>query len=238
MFLRKSGRLRSGDFMDKVNFIEESLASLSAALASGASFRDVIFSAYISKVSEDNRLCKSVNKSYQFTSMSAEIIANWLRWRCESCDIYKNINKNSDTNIVVDGNKNNNERKRNNKVENDINKISQSLMSAYKLSNNLGCSMLDCVDAVASSYRYKRRAEALRNEVLAMPEATITLLTALPLLTLFAGELMGSSPLKLLFTTSRGFIMLSVGLVSYVIGVIWVKTMLDQSRKNMMCDED
>ena len=97
---------------------------------------------------------------------------------------------------------------------------------------------MQCVDLGGRRIIKKRRAEALRNEVLAMPEATITLLTALPLSTLFAGELMGSNPLKLLFTTSRGFIMLSVGLVSYVIGVIWVKTTLDQSRKNMMCDED
>lgn len=200
--------------MSKTRCIEEALASLSAALSSGAQFHDVIFGAvYSEKADSDNYYSE---KSYQFTSMSAEIIAKWLRARCESYSSKKNKSA----------------------IDNDINNIAYSLMAAYKLSNNLGCSMADCVDAVADSYHYQCKSEALRSEVLAMPQATITLLTALPLLTLIAGEIMGANPLLFLISSPKGWCMLTVGLFSYIAGVIWVKTMMSKSRKNMMINNE
>ncbi|RFT36955.1 pilus assembly protein TadB, partial [Bifidobacteriaceae bacterium NR015] len=44
------------------------------------------------------------------------------------------------------------------------------------------------------------RAEDLRADVAAMPKATIKLLTALPILALFAGELLGGHPILMLIT--------------------------------------
>lgn len=121
--------------------------------------------------------------------------------------------------------------KRRKNVEKYMRIVSENLMAAYELSNTLGCTMATCVEATAASYHAKKRAEDLRADVSAMPEATIKLLTALPVLALFAGELMGGNPIFMLLTTTHGFILLTVGAIFYVLGFVWVKSMLSTSRR-------
>lgn len=119
------------------------------------------------------------------------------------------------------------------KLEQHMRNVSENLMAAYELSNSLGCSMSTCVEATAASYRAQKRSEDLRADVAAMPQATIKLLTALPILALLAGELLGGHPISMLLTTVQGWILLAVGSVCYSLGLAWVRSMLNISRHVM-----
>lgn len=119
------------------------------------------------------------------------------------------------------------------RIENHMQSVCENLMAAYELSNTLGCEMATCVEAASASYHARRRAEDLQADVSAMPSATIKLLTALPFLSLLAGELLGGHPILILLTTVYGWVLLIVGAISYSLGFAWVKSMLRISNHNM-----
>ncbi len=118
-------------------------------------------------------------------------------------------------------------------IEKHMHIVSENLMAAYELSNTLGCTMATCVEATAASYHAQRRAEDLRADVSAMPESTIKLLTALPVLALLAGELIGGNPIVMLLCTTQGWVLLTVGAICYGLGLVWVRSMLRVSHHAM-----
>lgn len=94
--------------------------------------------------------------------------------------------------------------------------------------------MTDCVQAVSDSYHANKRVNDLSSEVFAMPKATIRLLTALPFLALLTGQLLGVNPILMIFTSSRGYALLGIGLLFYVIGLLWVTWIMKSSKKAML----
>lgn len=202
--------------------IEESLASLVASLKSGASFESIISVCSDCNVNGDAR--KAYNKP-----INAESILQWFDSRLSESTIESSL----DSSFKNAKNTKNTKNYKNAKKQKDIRKIAQSLMSVYKLSNSIGCPMADCVQAVADSYYANKRVDELSAEVFAMPKATIKLLIALPFLSLLTGQLLGANPILMIFTSYKGYTLLSVGMAFYAVGVIWVARILKNSRNAM-----
>lgn len=199
--------------------IEESLASLVASLKSGASFESII--GVCSDCNANGNARKAYNKQ-----INAESILQWFDSRLSESTITSSLDSSFK-------NAKNTKNYKNAKKQKDIRKIAQSLMSVYKLSNSIGCPMADCVQAVADSYYANKRVDDLSAEVFAMPKATIKLLIALPFLSLLTGQLLGANPILMIFTSYKGYTLLSVGMAFYAVGVIWVANILKNSRNAM-----
>lgn len=199
--------------------IEESLASLVASLKSGASFESII------SVCSDCNANGDARKAYN-KQINAESILKWIDSRLSESTIESSLDSSFK-------NAKNIKNYKNAKKQKDIRKIAQSLMSVYKLSNSIGCPMADCVQAVADSYYANKRVDDLSAEVFAMPKATIKLLIALPFLSLLTGQLLGTNPILMIFTSYKGYTLLSVGMAFYAVGVIWVARILKNSRNAM-----
>lgn len=202
--------------------IEESLASLVASLKSGASFESII------SVCSDCNANGNARKAYN-KQINAESILKWIDSRLSESTITSSL----DSSFKNARNTKNTKNYKNAKKQKDIRKIAQSLMSVYKLSNSIGCPMADCVQAVADSYYANKRVDDLSAEVFAMPKATIKLLIALPFLSLLTGQLLGANPILMIFTSYKGYTLLSVGMAFYAVGVIWVARILKNSRNAM-----
>ena len=199
--------------------IEESLASLVASLKSGASFESII------SVCSDCNANGDARKAYN-KQINAESILKWIDSRLSESTIESSLDSSFK-------NAKNIKNYKNAKKQKDIRKIAQSLMSVYKLSNSIGCPMADCVQAVADSYYANKRVDDLSAEVFAMPKATIKLLIALPFLSLLTGQLLGANPILMIFTSYKGYTLLSVGMAFYAVGVILVARILKNSRNAM-----
>lgn len=202
--------------------IEESLASLVASLKSGASFESII------SVCSDCNANGNARKAYN-KQINAESILKWIDSKLRESTIESSL----DRSFKNAKNTKNTKNYKNAKKQKDIRKIAQSLMSVYKLSNSIGCPMADCVQAVADSYYANKRVDDLSAEVFAMPKATIKLLIALPFLSLLTGQLLGANPILMIFTSYKGYTLLSVGMAFYAVGVIWVARILKNSRNAM-----
>ena len=63
--------------------------------------------------------------------------------------------------------------------------------------------------AVAASLKRRRLLDDLRANAFAMPQATVKLLMALPLLTVMLGECMGAHPLRFLVEDVKGWMCLA-----------------------------
>lgn len=74
-------------------------------------------------------------------------------------------------------------------------RLSAELYAARQLSMALGCETSRCLAAVLASLKRQRLLNDLRRNAFAMPQATVKLLMALPLLTVLLGEGMGARPL-------------------------------------------
>lgn len=155
-----------------------------------------------------------LSKRTKFAAVNTNLIYLWLYAKC--------LPKNR---VISNSQKS--------RLEKHMHSVAENLMSAYKLSNTLGCSITTCVEATSASYHAKRRAEDLRNDVASMPKSTIKLLTALPVLSLLAGELLGGHPILILITTIHGWILLAIGATCYSLGLAWVRSMLRISQRTM-----
>lgn len=155
-----------------------------------------------------------LSKRTKFAAVNTNLIYLWLYAKC--------LPKNR---VISNSQKS--------RLEKHMHRIAENLMSAYKLSNTLGCSITTCVEATSASYHAQRRAEDLRNDVASMPKSTIKLLTALPVLSLLAGELLGGHPILILITTIHGWILLAIGATCYSLGLAWVRSMLKISQRTM-----
>lgn len=105
----------------------------------------------------------------------------------------------------------------------DVARTAARLAAACGLSERLGCAVSGCLEAVADDYRRERRADALRRQAAAVPQATIRLLSALPAGTVMCSWLMGADPLPFLLETPQGLCCLAVGSLWYACGVAWTR---------------
>ena len=104
--------------------------------------------------------------------------------------------------------------------------VANDIAVACNLSVMLGCPAVRCLEAVGETYRRSRLAEDLRSQVFAVPQATVRLLSALPLGTVMMGELLGSRPLAFILATAPGLMCLTLGSCCYVAGLMWMRAML------------
>lgn len=104
--------------------------------------------------------------------------------------------------------------------------LSGELYAACRLSADLGCETSHCLDVVASSLKRRRLMDDLRANVFAMPQATVKLLLALPLVTLLLGEGIGAKPLAFLFGNSKGLLCLGFAACCYALGLLWVRALM------------
>jgi tight adherence protein B len=98
---------------------------------------------------------------------------------------------------------------------------------ACRLIGALGCEATHCLDAVASSYRRNRMLKTLKDSAFTVPKSTVKLLSLLPLATLVLGELMGASPIAFLIGKTAGHVCLALGTGSYMLGMLWMRTLMD-----------
>ncbi len=104
--------------------------------------------------------------------------------------------------------------------------LSEELYAACRLSADLGCETSHCLDVVASSLKRRRLMDDLRANVFAMPQATVKLLLALPLVTLLLGEGIGARPFAFLFGNAKGLLCLGFAACCYALGLLWVRALM------------
>ncbi len=104
--------------------------------------------------------------------------------------------------------------------------LSGELYAACRLSADLGCETSHCLDVVASSLKRRRLMDDLRANVFAMPQATVKLLLALPLVTLLLGEGIGARPFAFLFGNAKGLLCLGFAACCYALGLLWVRALM------------
>ena len=109
--------------------------------------------------------------------------------------------------------------------------IAVALVASYRLSADSGCRPSDCLRVVADMQKRQAAMKDARDGAFAMPRATVKLLSGLPILTVFLGELMGAHPLFFLFRPGAGLGCLVVGTCFYCAGLIWMRGLLDGLEK-------
>lgn len=107
-----------------------------------------------------------------------------------------------------------------------IESVATELAAAVRLSESSGCPAVRCLEVVADSYCRARLLDDLRAQAFAVPQATVKLLSALPLITVMLGELLGAKPLSFLFGSMQGATCLGLGMCCYAAGVAWMRAML------------
>lgn len=98
--------------------------------------------------------------------------------------------------------------------------------AAAKVSERLGCRASPCLEVVLAGYRQMRLLQNLQSQALAVPKATVGMLSALPMVTMLLGELMGAHPMEFLLGSAQGLACLLAGCCCYVIGLFWVRALL------------
>lgn len=107
-----------------------------------------------------------------------------------------------------------------------IARMARQVWLASALSERLGCRLSDALQAVAAAHRRERLADDRRRQAFAAPEATIRLLTALPVVTVALGYVLGARPLSFLLGSSQGLMCLGLGAMFYCLGLLWTRRML------------
>lgn len=107
-----------------------------------------------------------------------------------------------------------------------IAEVARQLTAACVLSRELGGGAAKCLDAVAATYRRARLMRDRKREVLAGPQASVRLLTALPVLTVMAGEALGARSLQWLTGSNVGLMCLVAGVGLYAGGLLWMRRLI------------
>ncbi|MBT1173567.1 hypothetical protein JS528_09490 [Bifidobacterium sp. MA2] len=123
-------------------------------------------------------------------------------------------------------------------TDEDIERTARHLAAACRLSERLGCAISPCLEAVGVNHRRESKANDLKRQAFAGPKATIKLLSAMPVLTIVAGELMGASSFHFLITTIPGWVCLALGAVWYGAGMLWTSRMLAAFGRDGDADEN
>ncbi|WP_126030463.1 type II secretion system F family protein [Bifidobacterium callimiconis] len=117
-------------------------------------------------------------------------------------------------------------------------RVAVNVTMACQVSELLGCETARCLSAVSAAYRRECLMEASRSQALAMPESTMKLLAALPVVTVMLGEIMGASPLTFLFGSLYGWLCLLGGLTCYGIGLLWIDALTKPLRDDAEVQRD
>ena len=112
-----------------------------------------------------------------------------------------------------------------------VRRLARQTAQACLLSEHLGCEASLTLEAALASYRRERLAGERRAQAMAAPDATIRLLTALPIVTVALGEVLGAHPIMFLLSSPQGLLCLTSGLVWYAAGMAWVQHMLRVLRR-------
>ena len=107
--------------------------------------------------------------------------------------------------------------------------LSCEVALAHQLSTGSGCEESRCLQAVAETHKQASMLEELRRNALAMPRATVKLLTVLPFATLFLEEVSGAHPLRFLFGSAQGMACLLLGGLMYMVGLVWITILMRHS---------
>lgn len=95
------------------------------------------------------------------------------------------------------------------------------LAACFEIAEASGCPLADVLARFAAQLEVEDDAEAARQTALAGPQATVTLLTWLPLLGLGLGVCLGVDPLAMLIGTPVGAAALVAGILLTIAGRIW-----------------
>lgn len=107
-----------------------------------------------------------------------------------------------------------------------IAEVARQLTAACTMSSELGGGAARCLDAVAATYRRARLMRDRKREALAGPQASVRLLTVLPVLTVMAGEALGAHSVQWLTGSDVGLLCLVAGIGLYVVGLLWMRRLL------------
>lgn len=107
-----------------------------------------------------------------------------------------------------------------------INAVALYAAQACALSERIGCPASSTLEAVAREQHRLRVMEERRKQVFAAPQATIRLLTMLPIATVLLGEVIGSRPVVFLLGSPAGWTCLGLGACWYVAGLAWTRRLL------------
>lgn len=123
-------------------------------------------------------------------------------------------------------------------TDDQIDRAAKALNAIGIVSASLGCPAARCLDVVADDYRRMRLLQDLKHNALAVPQATVRLLSALPAVTVVLGELLGASPVAYLFGTETGMLCLAFGLLCYAAGLWWLRVLFDSVQAGNASDGD
>lgn len=104
--------------------------------------------------------------------------------------------------------------------------LSSRVLACGRLSESLGCALAGSLRVVKELCAQEQHVEDLRAKAFSMPKATIKLLSALPLLTLTGGEVLGAHPFAFLLGSAAGRVCAGVGFAFFAAGVWWIRRLM------------
>lgn len=107
-----------------------------------------------------------------------------------------------------------------------VHRLSVQVLACVRLSEVLGCPLAQSLMVVLRLFRRSKHTDDLRSQAFSMPKATVKLLSALPLVTLLGGEVLGARPLNYLLSGVGGWLCLVLGLGFYGFGMYWIRSLL------------
>lgn len=112
--------------------------------------------------------------------------------------------------------------------EAQVRRMAVELDLACRISQSSGCPAVHCLEAVKDSYRRMRLLDDQMENALAVPKASVRLLTVLPVAAVMFAELLGAHSLAFLFGANAGRLCLVLGTLIYMIGVMWMKILTER----------
>ncbi|MET8776169.1 type II secretion system F family protein [Nocardia sp. NPDC004654] len=95
------------------------------------------------------------------------------------------------------------------------------IADAWRIAEDHGLALAELLTAARADLRGRIRFRARATAALAGARATATVLSTLPLLGLALGQLMGADPLRVLFASSAGGLLLPLGVGLACAGLLW-----------------
>lgn len=105
-------------------------------------------------------------------------------------------------------------------------RVSARVFICARLSESLGCALSDVVSVVLKLHLQERKVADLKAKASAIPKATLKLLSALPVVVLLGGEVLGAHGVAFLLFTAAGRWCLLGGLAFFAAGMVWSHRLL------------
>lgn len=104
-------------------------------------------------------------------------------------------------------------------------RLARRLALALGICEESGSRLVPLLDALCAFEAHRRQAQSRKERALAVPQATIRLLTALPSVLLVGGTMLGADPLAFLITP-MGLVCLAVGITLIAAGILWYRRVI------------